>query len=236
MKSSGTTRAIGYVRVSTGQQAEDGVSMEAQAARIAQYCDLHCLELVGVESDGLSGKRADNRPGLAAALDRLRAGEGVALVVYSLSRLSRSVADFAQLVATLESSGVGLHVIDEKIDTGNAAGRLLANILVSLAQWEAEVIAERTKGALAHKIATSRRAGGVPYGWALAADGDTLEPIADEQAAIRLMVELRAGGKSYRAIGRALAEQGIQSQSGGRWHPDTIRGVLARAERLGMAS
>ena len=86
-------KATAYIRVSTAQQAEEGVSLEAQQARIAAYCMANGLELVNTFTDaGLSGKRADNRPGLQAALEAV-CNDGGILVVYSLSRLARSVGD-----------------------------------------------------------------------------------------------------------------------------------------------
>ena len=88
-----TKQAIGYVRVSTEQQASEGVSLEAQAARIRAYAALNELDLAAIYTDaGLSGKRSDNRPQLQAALDHATRIGGV-LVVYSLSRLARSTRD-----------------------------------------------------------------------------------------------------------------------------------------------
>ena len=82
-------KAVGYLRVSTDQQALDGVSLDAQEAKVRDYCALHGLELVGQFTDaGLSGKRADNRAGLQSAIDAVCEIRRV-LVVYSLSRLAR---------------------------------------------------------------------------------------------------------------------------------------------------
>ena len=83
-------RAIGYIRVSTAGQATEGVSIDAQTARIRAWCDCNGYSLADVFTDaGISGKRADNRPGLRRALDAA-CKRRAALVVYSLSRLARS--------------------------------------------------------------------------------------------------------------------------------------------------
>lgn len=107
--------AVGYVRVSTKDQAADGVSLAQQRDRINQYAALHELRLAKVCADeGLSGKRADNRPGLQAALDTVMRHRGV-LVVYSLSRLARSTHDAIDLVGRLERGGADLASITEKL-------------------------------------------------------------------------------------------------------------------------
>ena len=94
-------QVIGYVRVSTDEQAHEGVSMDAQKAKIQAWCDLNGYELGCVHVDaGISGKRADNRPGLQAALASI--GNGDALVVYSLSRLARSTRDTLDIAESLE--------------------------------------------------------------------------------------------------------------------------------------
>jgi hypothetical protein len=96
-------RAIGYVRVSTAEQAAEGVSLDAQRARIAAWAHANAAELTAVYTDaGLSGGRADNRPGLQAALDAACTAKA-ALVVYSLSRLARSTRDAITISERLDS-------------------------------------------------------------------------------------------------------------------------------------
>src|SRR3990170_126433 len=98
-------RATGYVRVSTERQVNEGVSLEAQRERIAAWCKATDHELSKVHTDeGLSGKRADNRPGLLAALEDV-CREGGVLIVYSLSRLARSTRDAIAIADRLEKAG-----------------------------------------------------------------------------------------------------------------------------------
>ena len=116
-------RAVSYIRVSTGEQAQDGVSLELQRAKIRAWASLNDAALVGEYADeGLSGKRAD-RPGLMAAIAAAKR-EKAALVVYSLSRLSRSTLDTLQLTADLERAGCDLVSLSEKLDTSTPAGRV----------------------------------------------------------------------------------------------------------------
>src|SRR5689334_15854067 len=98
-------KAIGYVRVSTEEQANEGVSLEAQQARIAAWCLANDFELVELFIDaGLSGKRADNRPALHTAIDAACRSKAV-LVVYSLSRLARSTRDTLAIAERLDKAG-----------------------------------------------------------------------------------------------------------------------------------
>jgi len=222
-----TKRAIGYTRVSTQEQAEHGVSLEAQAAKVRAYAELHDLELVDVVTDaGISGKGL-NRPGLSRVLELARRGKVDAVIVTKLDRLSRRTVDILGLVEGVFSR-TELHSITDKLDTGTAAGRFVVTVLAGLAQMEREQIGERTAAALAHK--RERReycGGGVPFGYRLGADG-TLEAHADEQEATAIIAELRADGMSYRAIARELRSMGITAKNGGEWSPIQVSRVCAR--------
>lgn len=224
-----TNKAIGYVRVSTAGQAADGVSLDAQRARIAAAAAAAGLELIAVHADeGLSGKRADNRPGLVAALDAARRQRAV-LIVYSLSRLSRSVRDTLSIVESLDKAGAGFVSLTESLDTTSAAGRMMVTMLAGFAAFERELAVERTTAALHHKRAKGQRTGGIPFGYTLAADGITLVEDADEQAVLRRIEDCRAAGLSLRAIAAELNAAGVIGKQGGTWAAATVAGVLKRA-------
>lgn len=214
-----TPRLIGYVRVSTEEQAREGVSLDAQRHRLALYAELQGAELVDVLADeGLSGKRADNRPGLQEALRRLAAGEADGLVVLKLDRLSRSTRDVLELVDVSGRQGWSLHSISEKLDTSSAAGRFVLTILAGLAQMEREQISERTALALGHMRAQGLKTGGdVPFGFRLGEDGRTLVEDAAEQETIALARSLQAEGLSFRRIAEELNRRGIQTKKGRKW-------------------
>jgi site-specific DNA recombinase len=226
-REAGLTKAIGYIRVSPEEQAQHGVSLNAQRARIAAYALLYGLELVEVIEDaGISGKSLD-RPGLKRALDLLKAGKAEALVVAKLDRLTRSVVDLGKLIESTFAAGkAALLSVSEQIDTRSAAGRFMLNVLGSVAQWERETIGERTSSALQHMKARGLRVGAVPYGHALAADGRTLAPLPAEQVVIGLAKELRAAGLSLRAIAARLAEAGHLSRAGRRFEPTQIKAMV----------
>ena len=136
-------RVIGYVRVSTADQAADGVGLDAQEAKIRAWCGANegRLDDADLFTDaGISGKRVKNRPGLVAALDAVTAAPGAALVVYSLSRLSRSLADMLAAADRLKKAGADLVSISEKFDTTSPSGKLLFRVLAVLAEFERDLI------------------------------------------------------------------------------------------------
>ena len=136
---------IGYARVSTDEQNLDGQIDQLRAAG----CDK-------VYSDKASGGKTE-RPGLTGALDALR--EGDVLVVYSLSRLGRSLPHLVKTVCDLEERGVGFQSLTEGLDTKTAQGKLVFSIFCGLAEFERELIRERTKNGLASARARGRMGG-----------------------------------------------------------------------------
>lgn len=222
--------AVGYVRVSTEEQARDGASLEAQEAKVRAWAALHdCAAVQIFRDEGLSGKRADNRPGLAAALDAA-ARSGAALVVYSLSRLSRSVRDTLDIADRLRKRGADLVSLTENLDTTTAAGRMVFNLLSVLNEFEREQIGERTRDALRHLRAQGFKTGGdVPYGFRPAAGGRLVEDPAEQRAIARIR-ELRAKGYTFAEIGAELEGEGYRTRRGRtHWHPQTVKRIIERA-------
>ena len=220
---------IGYLRVSTPGQADDGVSLDVQRARVEAYCLANDLELSEVFVDaGLSGKRADNRPELQKALDRA-CREGAVLVVYSLSRLARSTRDTLAIGERLDKAGADLVSLSEKIDTTTAAGKMVFRMLAVLAEFERDQICERTKSAMSYKRSKGERVGAVPYGFDLAADGVKLLENPKEQAALKIIDELHADGMSLRKIASELNGRNIVTKGGKKaWSHTTVQRIVKR--------
>ncbi len=223
------TRTVAYLRVSTDKQADHGVSLDAQRAKVEAYASLYDLEIVSVEVDAGVSAKTLKRPALNRTLAMLRSGDADAVLVVKLDRLTRSVRDLGDLVDSYFASGKwALMSVSEQIDTRSAAGRLVLNVLASVAQWERETGAERTAAAMAHMKAQHLYTGGrVPFGWALDLDGVHLVADDGEQQVIAIATELREAGLSLRAVGAALADRGLLPRSGGRWHAKTVRSLLA---------
>jgi site-specific DNA recombinase len=219
--------AVGYVRVSTEDQVREGVSLEAQRAKLAAYCTLHALTLENCYVDeGISGKRADNRPGLQEAITRACAAKGV-LVVYSLSRLARSTKDAIEIAERLDKAGANLVSITERIDTTTSMGKFFFTTVAALAQLERDQISERTSMALAHLKQQNRRASGiVPYGFRI--NGELIESDPAEQRTLVLIRHMHRNGFSTRRIGRELAKLGMQPRAGVKWHPKVVMDLCRR--------
>ncbi len=229
------TRVIGYVRVSTEAQADGGVSLDAQRAKLRAYCTAMDLDLVALESDeGVSAKTLD-RPALQRALGALRGGAADAVLVVKLDRLTRSVRDLGALVEDYFAAGRwALLSVADSIDTRSAAGRLVLNVLASVAQWEREATGERTAEALAHVKAEGVTLGGAALGWrrtdATDANGRrVVETVEAEAETVVRILDLRAGGASFRSIADTLTAEGRSTKRGGSWYPMTVKRVYERS-------
>jgi len=224
-------RAIGYVRVSTEGQVEDGVSLDAQESKIRAWAELNGAAEIRIFKDaGISGSRSDNRPGLQAALGAVSPGD--VLIVYSLSRLSRSTKETLTLSEVLQKRDVDLVSLSEKIDTTSAAGKMVFRLLAVLSEFERDQISDRTKAALQYKKQNGEKTGGdVPFGYRARAGKLYADP--KEQEAVRLILDRHEKGKSLRSIARELEAAGHRRKAGGtRWHPQTIASIIEREKGL----
>lgn len=206
---------LGYVRVSTDRQADEGLSLEAQTAKVRQMADLRDLTLADgdIISDAASAKSLD-RPGLAWLLAQIDAGFVHTVIIAKLDRLTRSVKDIGPLLERFARRKVSLISVAETFDTGTAIGRAIVNIMVTMSQWEREAIAERTRDVMRHKKAKGERVGTLPLGFALAADRVHLEPHAAEQARLAKIRDLKATGRPLKQIAAALTAEGFTTRRG----------------------
>jgi site-specific DNA recombinase len=232
---------MGYVRVSTEDQAREGVSLDAQEHRLHAYCQAKGWQLVAVVRDEGKSAKDMNRPGLQrilADLAKRRRGWD-ALVVVKLDRLTRSVRDLGELTAAFRRSKVAFVSLDESVDTGSAAGELFLNVVASISQWERRAIGERTASAMAHLKAKGQRVSRqAAYGFRLAAGGRVVvdqgeqgHPPADRSATGRwhlatshLPPTRGAGHPGPERAGFRPADAGADCQSGS---PDGQRGGVA---------
>lgn len=219
-------KAVAYIRVSTVGQAEEGVSLEMQRSKVRAWADLNDAVLVGEYADeGLSGKRAD-RPGLQAALAHAKR-EKAAVVVYSLSRFSRSTIDTLRLVEELSRSGCEFVSLTEKLDTSTPAGRVVLRVLAALGEFEREMIADRTRGAILHLKSQGKRYGSVPHGYR--DEGGQIVRDEGEAEVARLAKSLRDHGMSLRAISQELANRGAFNRCGKPFNHNSVASLLRAA-------
>lgn len=204
-------QAITYSRVSTGKQAESGLSLEDQAERMCREVARRGWTLTASYVDaGRSGRTGKARPELEAALAALSAGEADALVVAKLDRLARSTIALARIMQTSQTEGWSLVILDPDLDTSTAAGRLTATVLGAVAEYESELIADRAKMTHRRRKQAGKRPGMAP----LLAD-DIRHRIAAD----------RTAGATFAAIADTLNAESIPTARGGRWHPSTVRHV-----------
>lgn len=218
-------RAIGYIRVSTQGQADEGVSLAAQRTKIEAWCVAHNYELLAVFEDaGISGGSMAGRDGLHAAMKA--AGKGTALVTYSISRLARSTRDLLAIADRLRKQKAGLVSLSEQIDTGSAMGEFFFTVMGAIATLERKVTGERTRMALSHKKAKGEKYGPVPFGFA-EVEGRLVE-VRKEAQAVAEIVRMRQRGLAYRDIADRLNADGVASKRGGKWYASTVRYVVNR--------
>lgn len=222
-------QAIGYVRVSTQKQVDDGVSIDAQISKIQAWASLNDYQLINIFVDeGISGKGTANRPQLNEALELLEKGN--AFVFYSLSRVSRNVIDTINIGDQIRKKGADMVSLSEKIDTTGASGRMIFNLLAVLNQFERDQIAERTKLAIGHLRDNGKVFSHTPFGYDR--NDHDLIPNTLEQATIATMKQLTRSGYGARKIATHLNKQGIKSKHGGKWYAKTVDQVLKREKLL----
>ncbi len=229
-----TKTAIGYVRVSTQEQATEGVSLDTQRDKLRAYCKTNCIKLVDTIADeGISGSTLE-RPGLQAALRMIRRGRANTLIVAKLDRLSRSLRDVCSLVGDYFTDE-SYHLLSccGMVNTHSAAGRMLLMNLANYNEFERAMISERTRETLQHMKAQGIRLGPAPYGYALSNQLDDkgrrmLVPLASEQEVIARLATAQADGIGFSDIARQLNAEGIHARRGGEWTGRFASAVLQR--------
>lgn len=224
-------RVAAYLRVSTEEQADSGLGMEAQRKNVQDMATRKgWAEVTHYRDEGVSGtKDVAKRPELAKLLAAVRAGEVDVVVVSSLDRLARNtllVLDLVNEIAT--RCGVAFVSVKEAdiIDSTTPQGLLALTIFAALAQFERDQIAQRTKDAMAARgRRDGERGGRLPYGYLRTAESIAVDPYCGE--VVRRIYGMRRRGLSLRAIAAQLEQEGIPSPVGGPWLFTAIRSILA---------
>lgn len=228
-------KVVGYIRVSSQEQAEDGESLERQAARILSYCEARGYEQPEIISDeGRSGSKK-NRPGLQKIVAMCRAGTLGKVVVYDSSRLHRDSDNAKEFIKMADKAGVEVHDIQKSgpIKTETATDKFQLNIEAAVHQHYRDIISDKMKAHHRYKRSKGEHPGGlVPFGFELV-DGVRLIPKPEEFKALKLMHTLRQQGLTLRAIVAILQEQGIPTKKGhGKWQPVVVMRILDRTADL----
>lgn len=204
---------VPYRRVSTRQQMTEGASLAGQQTKIE--FGLGFREQTALTWDCLDGGKTGenlNRPGLTKALDLVYAEQASGIICATLDRLTRDLLDFATLVDKAKTEGWNIVLLDVGVDLHTPIGNLMAGILALFAQFEREMIVQRTNNGLAVKKAEGVRLG-------------RKRTISDGMLAAVIGAYHSEGG--YSAAARFLNAAGAQTPNGGReWYPATVQKIV----------
>ena len=221
--------AVLYIRVSTDEQAKNGVSLVAQNERLRAYCVMARLDILEVIRDeGVSAwKKLETRPGGKRLLSLVESGQATNVVALRLDRLFRNAEDALHLATAWEKRGVALHLVDmggATMNTASAIGKMMLTMLAGFAEFERNLVSERTSGALRHKRIHGEAYGPVPFGYRRV--GDSLKKYVKEYRTLERIRAWRAEGLTLKAIADRLNAEGVKTKHGKTWYPSTVRYLL----------
>lgn len=228
-------KVAGYIRVSTEEQTK-GFGIEVQKEKILQFCKLNDIQDVEFYiDDGYSGWSLD-RPAMRRLLNDIAEHKISKVIVYKSDRIARHLKDLLVLIEDiLEPNGVEFISVTENFDTGTPQGKLFLQMLGSFAEFERNVIKERTLNGRIQKAKKNIRdevvAGRIPYGYRK--EGDKIVVDEYESNVIKIIHEMRSNGKSLREIANFLNSEGFRTRQGGKWYASTIKYMLENEKYCG---
>lgn len=228
MKKEQRSRAVvGYIRVSSKEQAETKLSLTHQEEKIRALASAHDLALLEVYNDAAESAKDLKREAVQRLIEGVEKGRIGHVIVYKLDRLIRNVENLGYLLRLFEKHEVTLSSVQESLDTSTASGRMVVNLLGMIAQWERETIAERTKAALSVKRTRGEKLGGiVPYGYRV--QNGKLVVNVKEKVVVDEIMALRRAGAGYTEIALSLNRRGWEPRMGKAWYASTVRSVCLR--------
>jgi DNA invertase Pin-like site-specific DNA recombinase/vacuolar-type H+-ATPase subunit F/Vma7 len=224
--------SVGYIRVSTAMQVQDGFSLEAQESKISAESEKHNLFLKRLYIDkGISGGSMEKR--LALEEMRKELAENTWIIVNSVSRLARNTKDLLSLVDEIEKKKCHLIIIDLNMDITSPSGKLILTLMASQAQFERELTSERVKGVLQHLKSTGSLRTKPRFGWKLNPDRSPDAPIhirnEEEQHIIRRIKNLRSRNKMIGIVAftKKVEESGVpHPRNSKKWYHTTLKTIL----------
>lgn len=224
--------AVGYCRVSTREQSETGVSLDAQVEKIKGFASYKGLELVEIiREEGVSASiPLKDREGGKHMLEMIKEGKASEIISTKLDRLFRDAHDCLTMVKVWEKDGTKLHLLDLGVDFSKATGKAFLTSSATFAELERNLISERTKDGLEQVKREGVRLGGEAMGWRRSAEKDEKgryrqELVLDEINLILKVKQLRNEGYTYQHICDILHRDGINTKKGKKFYPTTIRNM-----------
>ena len=219
-------KAIGYCRVSTEEQAKEGVSLDNQKERIKGYCTYKGFELTDIIEDaGISGGKNKARPGFVELLDRIETGEIKTVILYSLERLSRDMLTLLALERLLDEKDVELHTVEGQVDTSTPDGWLNFAMKAFLGEMERRQVKYRTKKAMEYKKNQGAVVGSIPYGYRRNGNGLVEDP--REQETVKIVNVLYQDNNKLIDICRVLKERNLKTRNGKQFAPEQVKRIIA---------
>lgn len=228
-------KLVGYVRVSTDKQAEEGLGLAVQDKAVRSWAKANGHRLIGVcRDEGVSGtKDSADRPGLADALTAICDNRAKGIVVHRLDRLARTLTVQEAILGRVWQCEGGVFTAESgevpQDDPDDPMRRAMRQMVGVFGELERAMVVARMRAGRKHKAAKGGYAGfgSPPFGFK--AEERALVPDEREQEAIALMVAMRREGASLPTIAARLTEEGFTSKRGGPWHPTTVQRALVRA-------
>lgn len=226
--------AVGYIRVSTEEQAKDGYSLDNQESVINKKCAYEGWEVKHIFHDkGISGASMDKREGIKDLLKYIKSNKVDYLVVYKVSRLSRKIADVVAIADHLEKVGVKLIAIEDNIDTSTPMGKYFLVLGAIFAEMERENIITQVKGGMEQKARLGEWNGGKPpLGYDL--DNKKLKVNEKEAEIVKTIFNEYLKGNGYKAIASCLNEKGFKTKLGKLFNSNGVKEILKNPIYCGL--
>ena len=227
-------RLVGYIRVSrvAGREGESFISPDDQREQVKSYVHSRGHQVIEWHTDLDQSGAKEGRPALDAALAQIRSGEAEGLIVAKLDRLTRSLVHLGKLMEEAKRDGWNLIAVDMGLDFKTPNGKLVANVLGTVAEWQLDRIRENWGVARGSAIGRGTYISNVPpLGYARGAGG-RLEPDPRTAHIVRELFDRRGNGQSLRSLCDFLDERLRREKA---WPVSTVTSILSNRVYLGQA-
>jgi site-specific DNA recombinase len=228
-------KAALYIRVSTIDQAREGYSLAAQEKLLTEYCQQRGYEIFGTYRDeGISGKDLAHRPGVTQLLNDAKQDLFGAVIVWKITRLSRSLADLCSVCALFHAHNIILASYSEAFDASTPSGRMMLNLLGVIAQWEREVISENVKMGMEERAATGKCT--CPYVLGYDKVGDNLVLNEKEAEVVRFVYTSYIACRNMAYVSNLCDLNDYRGKMGAHIKPESVHKILTRFVYCGYNS
>lgn len=222
-----------YARVSTEDQAREGMSIDTQLDKLTAYAKLQGWDnIVPFVDEGESAKDM-NRPAMKRLIELVKKGKVARVITMTVDRLSRNLLDMLNFIELCETHHAAYVCISLNFDTSTPIGRMVLQILAAFAEFERAMIASRVKVNMAQIVSKKKRYLAVPpFGYQFDSEG-RLVIVPEEAEWIRKAADMFIAGHGYRAIAVFLTNSGVRTRKNKPWSSSTVRGMLTNELYVG---